>query len=61
VIGLGGGMIFKGSGFYQTDYKNIDTAKKDSTAKKESSSEKKTETTPSSVASTPASTVKSEK
>lgn len=44
VIGLGGGMIFKGSGFYQTDYKNSGAPKKDTTANKESSAEKKPET-----------------
>jgi putative FmdB family regulatory protein len=29
VIGTGGGTIFKGSGFYQTDYKNNSTKKND--------------------------------
>ena len=29
-IGSGAGIIFKGSGFYQTDYKNNGGAKKDS-------------------------------
>ena len=40
VIGSGAGMIFKGSGFYQTDYKNTHSAtdskpKKTATEKKE--------------------------
>lgn len=40
VIGAGGGMIFKGSGFYLTDYKS------GSTSKKEAIPEKKSETKP---------------
>ena len=31
-IGGGGGMIFKGSGFYHTDYKNAKTGTKESKA-----------------------------
>lgn len=27
LIGLGGGIIFKGSGFYETDYKKKDSSK----------------------------------
>ena len=39
LIGSGGGLIFKGSGFYQTDYvKNKDDSKK--TDKKEKQAEK---------------------
>lgn len=38
MIGSGAGPIFKGTGFYQTDYKNKGTAK---TEKKESSAPKK--------------------
>ena len=58
LIGPGAGLLFKGSGFYQTDYRS-DSYKK--AAEKESSSpkEKKTnsESTSSSVSSsTPAST-----
>jgi putative FmdB family regulatory protein len=36
LIGMGAGPIFKGSGFYQTDYKNkpLDKAKKDKTEAK---------------------------
>lgn len=40
-IGGGGGMIFKGSGFYQTDYKNPKTDKKESKPKTTPSTEKK--------------------
>lgn len=41
VIGLGGGLIFKGSGFYITDYRSEkykEAAKKDSTAASSSTS-----------------------
>jgi len=43
VIGTGSGPIFKGSGFYQTDYKNKSTKGKDSTKtdNKSASTEKK--------------------
>jgi predicted nucleic acid-binding Zn ribbon protein len=43
VIGTGSGPIFKGSGFYQTDYKNKSTKAKDSTKtdNKSASTEKK--------------------
>ncbi len=40
VIGSGGGMIFKGSGFYQTDYKGGISAKKDSSGEKEPETKK---------------------
>jgi putative FmdB family regulatory protein len=47
LLGTGAGIIFKGSGFYQTDYRSSDyqaAAKKESSAATESSSEsKKTE------------------
>ena len=44
LLGTGGGIIFKGSGFYQTDYKKKPEGEKDKTApetggKKESQSE----------------------
>ncbi len=40
LIGGGAGIIFKGSGFYQTDYKNKSaSAKSDSAKPKESKSE----------------------
>ncbi len=40
LIGAGSGPIFKGSGFYQTDYKNNGKSNKDS-AKKDSKTEAK--------------------
>lgn len=47
IIGTGAGAIFKGSGFYQTDYKNTKSSNnkesKPATDKKTSSSEKKGE------------------
>ena len=46
IIGTGAGAIFKGSGFYQTDYKNIKSSNKESKPaadKKTSASEKKGE------------------
>ena len=42
LIGTGAGIIFKGSGFYETDYRS-DSYKKAAKAEKESTSEKKTE------------------
>lgn len=42
-IGGGGGMIFKGSGFYQTDYKNAKKDTKESKPKTTPSTEKKTD------------------
>jgi predicted nucleic acid-binding Zn ribbon protein len=39
LIGTGGGIIFKGSGFYQTDYRS-DSYKKAQKAEKDSSSTK---------------------
>lgn len=44
LIGSGSGIIFKGSGFYQTDYKKssaVDNSKKTSSAKKETKTESK--------------------
>jgi putative FmdB family regulatory protein len=46
VIGIGAGPIFKGSGFYQTDYKSKSSSKKSSevdstTSHKEKKTEKK--------------------
>ncbi len=43
VIGVGGGMIFKGSGFYLTDYKNAPSTKTTSSSTKKTE-EVKTET-----------------
>jgi putative FmdB family regulatory protein len=34
IMGTGGGLIFKGSGFYQTDYKNVASSPSTSTDKK---------------------------
>ncbi|HCS51494.1 FmdB family zinc ribbon protein [uncultured Rubinisphaera sp.] len=42
-IGTGAGVIFKGSGFYQTDYRS-DSYKKGADAAKKSQSEAKSET-----------------
>ena len=41
LIGAGSGVIFKGSGFYQTDYKNAE-ARKDETCKEPKSDACKT-------------------
>ncbi|MBI2430315.1 MAG: zinc ribbon domain-containing protein [Ignavibacteriales bacterium] len=54
VIG-GGGLIFKGSGFYQTDYKS------GSSPKKETTPEKKAETKPAESPAKPAAETKPEK
>ena len=43
LIGTGGGIIFKGSGFYQTDYRS-DSYKKAATAEKDSKSSGETKT-----------------
>lgn len=51
LIGAGSAPIFKGSGFYQTDYKNNDSAKKDkskSLSKSEANGVEKKETKPKS-------------
>ena len=41
IIGSGGGMIFKGSGFYQTDYKKTSSKSSESKPKTPSSLDKK--------------------
>jgi putative FmdB family regulatory protein len=43
LIGTGAGIIFKGSGFYETDYRS-DSYKKDAKKDKKSTPEKKKET-----------------
>jgi putative FmdB family regulatory protein len=48
LIGIGAGVIFKGSGFYQTDYRSDSyrkAAEKDKPATSEKKSEKKSEST----------------
>ncbi|MEW6061771.1 MAG: zinc ribbon domain-containing protein [Bacteroidota bacterium] len=45
IIGAGGGMIFKGSGFYLTDYVKNPSDKGGGNTKKEAPAEKKTKTT----------------
>ena len=59
-IGTGGGIIFKGSGFYQTDYRS-ESYKKDAEADKpksdksrKSDGEKKKDTSPKKEAKSPA-------
>ena len=42
VMGTGGGLIFKGSGFYQTDYKKNSASPTTTSAKKEKTAEPKT-------------------
>ena len=44
LIGSGGGLIFKGSGFYLTDYKNKSSVNSSPHPKKAKSSEKKSDT-----------------
>jgi putative FmdB family regulatory protein len=41
LIGSGGGLIFKGSGFYLTDYKKKSTSNSQSPSKKEKSKDSK--------------------
>ena len=41
VMGTGGGLIFKGSGFYQTDYKKNGSSPSTATPKKEKAPETK--------------------
>ena len=50
VMGTGGGLIFKGSGFYQTDYKKNGSSPAPSTTKKEKPPEPKTSETKSETA-----------
>lgn len=55
LIGAGAGLIFKGSGFYITDYRSksySDAAKADTTTKSESSSKSETSSTKSESSST---------
>lgn len=69
VIGAGGGMIFKGSGFYQTDYKSGSSSKKEKSTGQKSDSpktdtpsvEKKSESKSPDTTSKPSSETKSEK
>src|SRR5215469_12198924 len=64
LFGGGGAIIFKGSGFYETDYRRAGDAKKDGDAKPESNAESKTPETktesPAPAAVPPASSGKSE-
>jgi putative FmdB family regulatory protein len=53
IIGSGAGMIFKGSGFYQTDYKGSSPGGTESASSKKTS--KKTPTPPSGDTTPPAS------
>ncbi len=41
LLGAGAGTIFKGSGFYQTDYKNAESQNKPKKSKKPDSTDKK--------------------
>ncbi len=43
MLGTGAGIIFKGSGFYETDYKNNGKGKPETAGKSDSTSEGKTE------------------
>lgn len=43
LLGAGAGPIFKGSGFYHTDYKNAKTSSKSDKAKPSDSKEKKSD------------------
>jgi len=57
VISTGGGLIFKGSGFYTTDYRSENYkagAKKDVAPSASSSSDSKTSSTPAKTESKPA-------
>ena len=62
VIGAGAGIIFKGSGFYQTDYRS-DSYKKDAKADKkaQSSTESKSDSSKSDSSSSADSTSKKKK
>ena len=62
VIGAGAGIIFKGSGFYQTDYRS-DSYKKDAKADKkaQSSTEPKSDSSKSDSSSSADSTSKKKK
>jgi len=45
LIGTGAGIIFKGSGFYETDYKQKNSVQTSQQKKSEGAAEKKTEST----------------
>lgn len=64
LVGAGAGIIFKGSGFYQTDYRS-DSYKKGSEGEKKTpvtpASEKKTETKDSTPAESPKPAAKDKK
>ncbi len=62
LLGTGAGIIFKGSGFYQTDYRS-DSYKKSASAEKpaaDSGGAAKTESKPAAPAATPSAPTKSE-
>ncbi len=50
LVGGGAGLIFKGTGFYITDYKNKSSGKPETSGKPEGGGESKTSETKSSVA-----------
>jgi putative FmdB family regulatory protein len=52
LIGGGAGLIFKGSGFYITDYKNKSSGKSESGGAEKAKSEKKSEPAPKSSSGT---------
>ena len=57
LISTGGAVLFKGSGFYQTDYRSEsykEKAKSDSPAKESSGGDKKAETTRATTSEAPA-------
>jgi len=54
LFGGGGAIIFKGTGFYETDYRRTGAAKSDGEAKTESKPESKAETPAPAPASEPA-------
>jgi putative FmdB family regulatory protein len=54
VISGGAGIVFKGSGFYATDYAGAGKEKKESESSKEEASEKKSETSSKKPAKKPA-------
>ena len=59
IISAGGGIIFKGSGFYQTDYRSESWKKGEEAAKKATEPSSSTSTSPST--STPSSSDKTKK
>ena len=56
LIGKGAGIIFKGSGFYQTDYRSASYQKKSESEKKKAEPEKKSDASSSSKPSPQSST-----